>query len=317
MSVTERVREELAHLPVDLAHGPHEAAGILRAAGSLTLGGGGGSGFGVVVRTPSGAVARRLRATLLVLGAAPDVEVHRPGGMERRSTYRLRLRAGDGPAGGEPVLRRLGLLDAAGRPADPVAPRPGDARAAVLAYVRGTAMGGLSLSGLRAAAHAEIAAGGEAAARHLAALLAVLGAPGARAGAHGDAWRVVSKSGQEIGALLAALGAHSTFLAWDDARLRRELRGEANRVANADRANLVRAVGAAARHVAAITRIVEDRGWEGIPEGLRDVALARVANPEASLAELGALLDPPLGKGAVHRRLGALSALAETGDGAG
>jgi cell division protein WhiA len=168
-----------------------------------------------------------------------------------------------------------------------------------------------SVSGPGEAAHAEVAAPGREAADHLCALLALATAPGAKASAHGAGWRVVLKSGREIATLLASLGAHTAYLEWDQALLRRELRGEANRVANADRANLTRAVQASARHVEAIERLVAAVGWDAVPDDVRPVALVRLTNPQASLAELGELLDPPLGKTAVHRRLARLLALSE------
>jgi DNA-binding transcriptional regulator WhiA len=52
-------------------------------------------------------------------------------------------------------------------------------------------------------------------------------------------------------------------------------------------------------------------GWDLLDEALRDVALARLANPSASLAELGQLCDPPVGKSAVHRRLARLRVLVD------
>lgn len=312
MSVTEAVREELAHLPLGSGAAVRlEAAGLLRGGASLTLAGGGregGAGFGAVFRTASGGVARRLHALLRALGALPQIEVHRPGGLERAMVYRLRLEHGNAE-----VLRRCGLLDTDGRPIPATEPTPAAPRREVLAYLRGIAMAAATFSELRSAPHAEIGVAAEGTAGHLVALLDVIGVPGASAGVHGDGWRVVLKSGEGIGTLLATLGAHTAYLSWDDARLRRQLRGEANRVANADRANVARAVGAAARQVAAIARLVDRHGWEGLPEALVGVALVRIANPEASLAELGELLDPPLAKGAVHRRLGALVALAESG----
>jgi cell division protein WhiA len=303
---TERVREELAHVPlVGGVPTLREASGLLRVGGSLVLTGG-GSGFGAVLRTSSGAVVRRLRAALLAMGGSPDVEVHQPGGLRRRASYRLKVGGEDAP-----VLAAMGLLDPEGRPAPPREPAATAAPEEVRAYLRGAVMAAASLSDPRASAHAEIPVPGEDTAEHLVALLGVAGAPGARAGLHGEGWRVVCKSGEQIGTLLATLGAHSAFLEWDDARLRRELRGAANRVANADRANLARAVGAAARHVEIIEQLVDAVGWEGLPEPLREVALARVTNPGASLAELGAILEPAVGKATVHRRLRALAELAE------
>ena len=55
-------------------------------------------------------------------------------------------------------------------------------------------------------------------------------------------------------------------------------------------------------------------GWAGLGEDLRALALARLVNPTASLAELGELCDPPVGKSAVHRRMRRLQALADQTD---
>jgi DNA-binding protein WhiA len=308
VTFTARVRDELGRVPLDQgAAAGDELAGLLRTGGVLALTGGGDRlRVGAVFRTGSGPVARRLRTALRLVDVATDIEVHRPVALQRGTVYVIRMTGPDAD-----VLVDCGLLDRHGRPTEQGRPPPSGDRVRAAAYVRGAVMGGGSLSDPRAAPHAEIAVGGHGTAAHLVALLADIGVEGARATEHGDRRRVVSKSGEAIGTLLATLGAHSAFLEWDAARLRRELRGEANRVANADRANLARAVGAAGRHVAAISRLVAASGWDGIPDDLRPVALARVANTDASLAELGGLLDPPAGKGVVHRRLAALVALAE------
>ena len=136
----------------------------------------------------------------------------------------------------------------------------------------------------------------------------VVGAPGT-VSTTGRA-RVVLKSGERIAALLAAVGATRAYLEVEERRLRRQLRGEANRLANADRANLRRTIEASAAQVRSVESAIEWHGWEGLDEPLREVALVRLANPEASLAELGSLLDPPVGKSSIHRRLARLEALA-------
>jgi cell division protein WhiA len=213
------------------------------------------------------------------------------------------------PAGVRGVLTRLGVVDADGRPRHDVpadlTQRACDRRA----YVRGALLVVGSLSDPNKAAHLELRTAAQQRATGRADLLRASGAPGARRGRHRHGWRVAVKSGSEIADILAATGAHTAFLAFDQARLRRELRGAANRAANADRANLVRAVAASARQAAVIERVVSRVGWDSLDDDLRDVALVRIANPEATLAELGALLDPPVGKTAVHRRLQRLLAL--------
>ena len=47
---------------------------------------------------------------------------------------------------------------------------------------------------------------------------------------------------------------------------------------------------------------------------LRDVAMIRLERPEASLAEIGESLEPPIGKAAVNKRFAKIKAMAEQMD---
>jgi len=301
---TDEVRDELAHAPL----GPDccrraETSAMVRFGGSLHLT---GSGPGWVVTLTSGAATRRLHAALTqLLAARPTVEVHQPTTL-RSSSYRLSLARPVLPA-----LAWLGVVRGDGRPVDAV---PAELVATAhdsAAYLRGCLMVAGSVSDPRSPPHLELRVSGKGTAAGLRRLLSRCGGRGARAAQRPDGWRVHCKSGEAIGAVLARAGAHGAFLAWDAARLRRELRGDANRAANADRANLGRAVAASGRQTAMIEAVVGALGWGGVPADLEQTALARLANPEASLAELGALHDPVVGKAAVHRRLARLAAMAE------
>lgn len=301
MSFTARVREELAHAPP----GPTccrraELVAMVRLGGALHLS---GAGPGWTVEVGEGAVARRLHSALVALhDVRPSIEVHQPTGLQP-TRYRLSLPA---PAGA--VMRGLGLLDGDGRPTE-TPPReltatPHDAAA----FVRGAVMVAGSVSDPRRSAHLEIRVPGAASAEVVRRLLSRCGANTPRAAQRADGWRVVSKSGASIGAVLARIGAHASFLEWDGERLRRELRGEANRATNADGANIGRAMNAASRQVAAIEAAVAERGWDAMPDDLKETALTRLANPQASLAELAALHTPPVAKATVHRRLERIAA---------
>lgn len=307
---TTEVREELAHLPLtdvgDEAARRAEIGAMLRLGGALRLRGAPEADRRtIVVSTSSGAVARRLRTNLLAVGTArPELEVHPPQGLRRGTTYRVRLTAGIAQ------LACCGALDAQGRPVAVVPVSLTATRATRASYLRGALMVAGSLSDPRRAVHVEIAAESQEAAGHLVGLLTDAGAPGAKAVTHGQRWRAVVKSGDQVGAVLVHVGAHGAFLRWDEGRLRRELRGAANRAANADQANVARAVGASSRQTRAIQRLVTERGWDALPDELARMALARLANPEASLGQLGSLLDPVVGKATVHRRLARLEAMA-------
>ena len=122
--------------------------------------------------------------------------------------------------------------------------------------------------------------------------------------------RVVIRDGDAIAALLTRLGAHESLLAWEDRRMRREVRASANRLANFDDANLRRSARAAVAAGARVERALEILG-DDVPEHLRAAGVLRVENKQASLEELGQLHDPPLTKDAVAGRIRRLLATAD------
>lgn len=293
MSLTLRLREELCGVPTtDAPARVAELSALLRFGGAWTMRDG---GAGWVLDTGVPAVVRRAHRVLTeVCGVRPTVEAHEPGGLS--ATTRYRLRVSDVPA-----LERLGLVDAAGHPLPSCPAWVRDGQETMVAYLRGALMAGGGVSGAGQAPHLEVRGPSEQAVEDLRGLLDALGAAHLRSGAHGESWRVVCKSGEEIGRVLALSGAHGTFLEFDEGRLRRQLRGEATRAANADRGNLRRAVAASARQVRSINGLLGSESWDDLPDELKEVALARLANPEASLTELARLLDST--RATVHRRL--------------
>jgi hypothetical protein len=122
--------------------------------------------------------------------------------------------------------------------------------------------------------------------------------------------RVVVKDGDAIGALLTRLGAHQSVLAWEERRLRREVRATANRLANFDDANLRRSARAAVAAGARVARALEILSDE-VPDHLAAAGKLRVEHKQASLEELGALSDPPLTKDAIAGRIRRLLAMAD------
>jgi DNA-binding protein WhiA len=119
---------------------------------------------------------------------------------------------------------------------------------------------------------------------------------------------VTSKSGDTVGTFLRRLGAGAALLELEARQVSRALRGELNRVLNAESANLQRAVGAAGRQLAAIRLLEGDGRLTEQPYVVRVVADARRQTPEATLTELAARLD--LHRSAVQRALERLERLA-------
>ena len=122
--------------------------------------------------------------------------------------------------------------------------------------------------------------------------------------------RVVVKDGDAIAALLTRIGAHASVLAWEERRVRREVRATANRLANFDDANLRRSARAAVAAAARVTRALEILA-DDAPNHLTVAGRLRLEHRQASLEELGALADPPLTKDAIAGRIRRLLALAD------
>jgi hypothetical protein len=122
--------------------------------------------------------------------------------------------------------------------------------------------------------------------------------------------RVVVRDGDAIAALLTRLGAHDSVLAWEERRMRREVRATANRLANFDDANLRRSARAAVAAGARVARALDILGEEA-PEHLVSAGRLRLEHKQASLEELGQLADPPLTKDAIAGRIRRLLAMAD------
>jgi DNA-binding protein WhiA len=112
---------------------------------------------------------------------------------------------------------------------------------------------------------------------------------------------VTWKSSETVGTFLRRIGAGAALLELEARQVSRALRGDLNRVLNAESANLQRAVSAAGRHLAAIARLEGDGRLAEQPFVVRAVAEARRATPEASLTELAERLS--IHRSAVQRAL--------------
>ena len=119
---------------------------------------------------------------------------------------------------------------------------------------------------------------------------------------------VTSKNGEAVGTFLRRIGAAGALLEVEARQVSRALRGELNRVLNAESANLQRAVSAAGRQLDAIATLDADGRLAGQPYVVRLVADARRETPEASLGELAERLE--IHRSAVQRALERLERLA-------
>jgi hypothetical protein len=304
MAMTAQVKAELANTQITkTCCRKAEVATMLRFAGGLHL----VSGRIVVeAELDTGAAARRLRRDISeVFGHESDVVMVQGNGIRKGSRYIVRV-----VRDGEALARQTGLVDQRGRPVRGLPPPvvSGGGCDAVAAW-RGAFLAHGSLTEPGRSSSLEVTCPGPEAALALVGVARRLGIQGKAREVRGVD-RVVIRDGDAIGQLLTRLGAHETLMAWEERRMRREVRATANRLANFDDANLRRSARAAVAAGARVERAMEILGDE-VPDHLRMAGALRLEHKQASLEELGQLHEPVLTKDAIAGRIRRLLAMAD------
>lgn len=117
---------------------------------------------------------------------------------------------------------------------------------------------------------------------------------------------VYVKDCDSIAATLGTIGAGADALQLFGIQTERSMRNDINRRINFESANLEKSIKAAYKHIKAVNELKAAGKWEKLPQSLKEIGELRVENPDISLKELGALLNPPLGKSGVNHRLNRL-----------
>jgi DNA-binding protein WhiA len=295
MSFSNDLREELAQIaPTRRCCGLAELSALFHASGAWHLRGG---GVAVHLDLASSAAARRAFALLRDLGVRSEIRTYKRRAFDQATRYQLHI---DVDARALRVLREAGVLSATGAPLEHPPKRVVGRSCCRGAYLRGALLGAGSLSGPRDP-HLELRASGVEGARFIADVAARAGVEltVAERRSHAVAY---AKGHDAIAAVLALAGAGDTALRLEEHSVLAAIRADANRLANADEANLVRTARAAHRQLEAIRALDLD----ALPPHLAEIAELRLRHPSASLRELAAKARPPLSRTAAHRRLQAV-----------
>ena len=124
-----------------------------------------------------------------------------------------------------------------------------------------------------------------------------------------DAQVVYLRTGDDVVSCLALMGAHASLLEMENIRIGRDARNQANRARNCDEANLKKQLSSGAQQAQAIAAFAAAGGLEKLPEDLQEIGRLRTLHPEASLTELGQMLEAPVGKSGANHRMRRLMAL--------
>ncbi len=304
MAMTSAVKDELTRLSITKpCCRKAEVSSLLRFAGGLHIVAG---KIVIEVELDTAQSARRLRKDITdIYGHVSELAVLSSSGLRKGSRYIVRV-INEGDA----LARQTGLVDANGRPVRGLPPQViSGATCDSEAAWRGAFIAHGSLTEPGRSSSLEITCPGPEAALALVGAARRLGIA-AKAREVRGVDRVVIRDGDTIAALLTRLGAHESVLAWEERRMRREVRATANRLVNFDDANLRRSARAAVAASARVQRAIEILG-PTIPDHLKAAGALRINHGQASLEELGSLASPPMTKDAIAGRIRRLLAMAD------
>jgi DNA-binding protein WhiA len=306
MPLSDDVRAELAAIaPRRACCRLAELSALVRGGGSVHLLGGGR--VEVSIELSSGPVARRAFSLLRSFGVPCEVRTYRQRAFERGRRFQLAL--GDEPRALQ-ALNEAGVLDARLAPLERPPRRVVGRACCRAAHLRGAFLAAGSVTGPRQA-HLELRAASLEGAEALADLARESGFD-LRVHARDRHAIAYAKGRDPIAGLLAFLGAHEAALSLEEAAVVAATRGRANRLANADHANLRRTSRAADQQLRAIRELEAQGLLADLPRELREIGDLRRRHPSLPLSELARRCRPPTTKAGAHRRLARLQRLANS-----
>ena len=311
MSFSGDVKEELSQQIPEARHCRlAELAAITGMCGSVCISASGR--YLIRFRTENISVARKcftlLKKTFNICSDV-SVSLHK-GGKNSTQVYILLVRDHEMALH---ILHALKLLGGDGEVAEQVSPANQllvQRSCCRRAFIRGAFLVSGSISNPERSYHFEIVCSSMERAQQLGALIRPFG-PDAKIVQRKKYYIVYIKEGAQIVDMLNIMEAHVSLMDLENIRIVREVRNKVNRKVNCEAANINKTVNAAVRQMEDIRYLLDGQGAEALPDGLSDIALLRLAHPDASLKELGEMLVPPIGKSGVNHRLRKLSQLAE------
>ncbi|NLX61892.1 MAG: DNA-binding protein WhiA [Tissierellia bacterium] len=311
MSFSSRTKNEISRLPIEnkccsLA----ELAAIIRMCGIIQISG--TKKISLKFVTENAAIARRIFSLLKMLyNTDIEVMVRRNRQLKKNNSYLIVVMNTDTT---NKILRDLGLIGDYGNGEYSIYYKVPDKlienRCCKRAYIRGAFLGGGSISNPEKSYHLEFVTNNE---EHSSDLLEIINSFGlnARVVLRKENYVIYLKEGEQIVDILNIIGAHQALLKFEDIRVLKDVRNNINRIVNCETANLSKTINASIKQVKNIEYIDSKIGIDKLPENLRELAKLRLQHRDASLKELGAMLNPPVGKSGVNHRFRRIEKIAE------
>lgn len=130
----------------------------------------------------------------------------------------------------------------------------------------------------------------------------------------GSIYAIYLKNGDDVSDFLGMIGAGNSMMRFESIRAEHEVLAKVNRTMNCDSGNTKRQAEAGAERNRLIRKLMESDKSRDIPADLREAAMVNLANPGASISELGSLMNPPISKSGMNHRLKKLMDIANSLD---
>jgi cell division protein WhiA len=305
MSFSDDVRNELAAIePKRRCDRLAELSALLHSAGRLHLRGGGDVSVHLDLASP--AAARRAFSLLRSFGVSSEIRTYRRRAFDQGTRYQLHV---DVKARASEILSEAGVVRRNFAPLARPPKRVVGRACCRAAYLRGALLAAGSVSA-PPSPHLELRSTTRDGAEFLASIAAAVDVPMGLVDRRDHAAAYV-KGIDRIAGLLATTGANDSALALEERAVVGATKSRANRIANADHANLVRVSRAAHAQLEAVRHLAAERRLAELAPALREIAELRLRHPALSLRELALKCKPPTTKASAHRRLNKLIRLAE------
>lgn len=287
-----------------------ELAALIRMGGTLQLMGG-EQKLNIKLATENPAVARKLFRLFKTLFDINIKVMVRKGSGLRRKNYYLMIVTDEMGSGN--ILKEVGILKQETNFFDISYKIPAkllEKRCCRRAYLRGAFLGGGSVSNPGKTYHLEFVSHSLAYSKSLRDLINSFGLKSKIIERKGN-YVVYLKEGDQLVDLLNIMGAHNALLNLENIRIYKQMRNDVNRIVNCETANLGKIVNAAIRQIANIEYIKNTVGLGYLPANLREVAELRLESRDASLKELGQMLNPTISKSGVNHRFRKIDEIAD------
>lgn len=180
----------------------------------------------------------------------------------------------------------------------------------IKAFLRGVFIGAGSMVNPNTRYHLEIVANNNDNALFINSMIQELGINGKIIKRKKD-YVIYLKEADAISTFLAAIGANRGTLSFEETRVIKDMRNQINRINNFENANFDKTLDASLMQIEDINLIKKNRYFQKMPEPLKELARLRLSYKEATLEELGNMLEPKLSRAGVSHRFKKIKEIAD------